>query len=177
MPWYLIRRSSSVLLSGLALVALCVTPTAVAATKKKPASKSREAVYRCHDANGQAHFGQSIPAVCIGRDIEVAAGSAEPGETITIAVRPEKIHITRERPDTSNAVEGVVNDLGYFGKDSLYRVSLPSGVLVSVDSVNVNRGKGARVAEWEDKVWLYFDPSAAILLSIASKCCLSISQN
>ena len=44
--------------------------TRVAATKKKPA-KAHEAVYRCRDANGQSHFGQSIPAVCIGRDIEV----------------------------------------------------------------------------------------------------------
>ena len=45
-----------------------LTP-ALAATKKKP--KAHEAVYRCKDANGQSHYGQSIPAVCIGRDIEV----------------------------------------------------------------------------------------------------------
>ncbi len=57
-----------------------------------------------------------------------------------------------------------MKDLGYFGKDSLYRVTLPSGQLVSVNSVNVSRREGARVAEWEDKVWLSFDPGAAILL-------------
>jgi Domain of unknown function (DUF4124) len=70
MPWYLIRRLSAAVLGGLALVALCGSP-ALAATKKKPKAKVHEAVYRCRDANGQSHFGQSIPAVCIGRDIEV----------------------------------------------------------------------------------------------------------
>jgi hypothetical protein len=70
MPWYLIRRVSAAVLGGLALVALCGSP-ALAATKKKPKAKVHEAVYRCKDASGQSHFGQSIPAVCIGRDIEV----------------------------------------------------------------------------------------------------------
>ncbi|HLB83772.1 MAG TPA: DUF4124 domain-containing protein, partial [Steroidobacteraceae bacterium] len=70
MPWYLIRRLAAAVLGGLALVALCGSP-ALAATKKQPKTKVHEAVYRCRDANGQSHFGQSIPAVCIGRDIEV----------------------------------------------------------------------------------------------------------
>jgi len=69
MPWYLFRRLAAAVLGGLALVALCGSP-ALAATKK-PKTKVHEAVYRCRDANGQSHFGQSIPAVCIGRDIEV----------------------------------------------------------------------------------------------------------
>jgi Domain of unknown function (DUF4124) len=69
MPWYLARRLSAAVLGGLALVALAGSPALAATKKKKP--KVQEAVYRCKDANGQSHFGQSIPAVCIGRDIEV----------------------------------------------------------------------------------------------------------
>lgn len=89
-----------------------------------------------------------------------------PGQAVTLAVRPEKIAISRERPATAaNVTPGVVEDLGYFGKDSLYRVKLPSGRLVSVNSVNSRRaGENERVAQWEDAVWLAFDPSAAILL-------------
>ena len=89
-----------------------------------------------------------------------------PGQAITLAVRPEKIAISRERPAaTANVTPGVVEDLGYFGKDSLYRVRLPSGRVVSVNSVNSRRaGETERVAQWEDAVWLAFDPSAAILL-------------
>ena len=63
MPWYLIRRASAAVLTGLALAALGSAPALGA--------DAREAVYRCKDANGQSHFGQSIPAVCMGRDIEV----------------------------------------------------------------------------------------------------------
>ena len=90
----------------------------------------------------------------------------EPGKTVAVAVRPEKIVIERQRPENgTNATQGKVHDLGYFGKDSLYRVKLPTGDLVRVNRVNERRaGEGERVAVWEDEVWLSFDPSAAILL-------------
>lgn len=90
-----------------------------------------------------------------------------PGSAITVAVRPEKIRISREAPgqDTENAIPGVVQDLGYFGKDSLYRVKLANGTILSVNSVNDRRGgENERVAQWEDQVWLTFEPSSAILL-------------
>ena len=84
---------------------------------------------------------------------------------MTLALRPEKIAISRDRPTVANAVEGVVEDLGYFGKDSLYRVRLASGRILSVLATNARRvGENERVAQWEDRVWLAFDPSAAILL-------------
>ena len=51
------------------------------------------------------------------------------------------------------------------GKSSLYRVALPGGALVSVHAVNARRAdEGGRVADWDDKVWLSFEPAAAILL-------------
>lgn len=89
-----------------------------------------------------------------------------PKQQVTLALRPEKISISRSRPEGSNAIKGTVKDLGYFGKDSLYRVILPSGALVSVHAVNARRvGEVERVADWEDEVWLGFDPGAAILLT------------
>ncbi len=89
-----------------------------------------------------------------------------PGQAITLALRPEKIAIGRERPAGGNTVEGTVSDLGYFGKDSLYKVRLASGAIVSVNSVNARRAdENARVAVWEDRVWLSFDPASAILLT------------
>lgn len=89
-----------------------------------------------------------------------------PDQKVSVAVRPEKISISKGKPAKSlNAVEGKVLDLGYFGKDSLYRVKLPSSALVRVNRVNDQRGREEeRVAQWEDKVWLSFEPSAAILL-------------
>jgi putrescine transport system ATP-binding protein len=88
------------------------------------------------------------------------------GRAVTIALRPEKIAISRTRPEGPNALEGVVQSLAYFGKDSLYRVALPSGEIVLVHAVNSRRaGEGGRVADWDDRVWLSFDPAAAILLT------------
>jgi putrescine transport system ATP-binding protein len=88
------------------------------------------------------------------------------GQAITLALRPEKIAISRDKPDSINAIQGTVSDLGYFGKDSLYKVQLDSGTIISVNSVNARRAsENERVAAWEDKVWLSFDPASAILLT------------
>ncbi|MFZ2099155.1 MAG: TOBE domain-containing protein, partial [Oricola sp.] len=89
-----------------------------------------------------------------------------PGMKATLAIRPEKIAIARRQPTGINDLSGVVEGLAYFGKDSLYRVKLPSGRVLSVNSVNARRvGEHDRVADWEDEVCLSFDPGAAILLT------------
>lgn len=99
-------------------------------------------------------------------DIQVrAVPDLVPGQSVTLALRPEKITISRDRPEGVNVLAGVVKDMAYFGKDSLYRVTLPSGKVVSVHAVNARRtGETGRVADWEDAVWLSFEPSAAILI-------------
>ncbi|MGQ0564458.1 MAG: ABC transporter ATP-binding protein [Gemmobacter sp.] len=87
------------------------------------------------------------------------------GGPVTLALRPEKVAIARARPEGPNAVQGRVKDLAYFGKDSLYRIVLPSGALLSAHAVNAARtGEGGRVADWDDAVWVSFAPDAAILL-------------
>ena len=109
-----------------------------------------------------------VDAPTFGTPIRARSGSnIWKGSMVSVAVRPEKIAISRTRPaEAVNAVEGIVLDIGYFGKDSLYRVRLPSGAVVSVNNVNARRAaESERVAQWDDKVWLSFDPSAAILLT------------
>jgi putrescine transport system ATP-binding protein len=111
-----------------------------------------KAIVACADWGGE---------IDVNRDATI-----DVGQNVSVAVRPEKISIDKKAPAKGlNAVEGKVIDLGYFGKDSLYRVRLPSSVLVRVNRVNDQRGRETeRVAQWEDKVWLSFEPSAAILL-------------
>ncbi len=102
-----------------------------------------------------------------GGDIEAVSDTAvAPGQAVAVAVRPEKIAIGKARPAARlNAVKGKVLDLGYFGKDSLYRIRLPNGALVRVNKVNDRRaGESERVAGWDDEVWLSFAPAAAIVL-------------
>ena len=88
------------------------------------------------------------------------------GQAVTLAIRPEKLLISHEKPEGPNAVEGSVKDLAYFGKDSLFRVTLPGGGLVHVHAVNARRGtEASRGVDWDDRVWLSFDPGAAIVLA------------
>ena len=112
----------------------------------------------------RAGAGLAVSVPALGLDVAIANDAAREGETVTLAVRPEKILISRDKPDAANVFSGVVRDLGYFGKDSLYRVNLDSGALVSVNNVNVSRSSSLRAAGWEDRVWLSFDSASAILL-------------
>jgi putrescine transport system ATP-binding protein len=89
-----------------------------------------------------------------------------PGRAVTVAIRPEKITLSRSEPQAVNHVQGVVQDLGYFGKDSLYRVRLDTGAVLSVNSVNAERAtEGERPATWDDRVWLGCEASAVIVLT------------
>ena len=108
---------------------------------------------------------------CTGLDVPVdvarQGANIKAGDVVAVAVRPEKIQISRDRPQRhANLLSGKVLDLGYFGKDSLYRVELGSGAVVTVNHVNSRRTpESERVADWSDHVWLSFAPAAAILLT------------
>jgi putrescine transport system ATP-binding protein len=114
-------------------------------------------------ARERPHLRLSVPDLggeVLARDIPAAVE----GQKVTLAVRPEKMTLTKDRPQAANAFQGQVKDLAYFGKDSLYRVALP-GALVQAHAVNARRGdEGARVADWDDAVWISFDPASAIVL-------------
>jgi putrescine transport system ATP-binding protein len=87
------------------------------------------------------------------------------GDKVSLAVRPEKIIISRKRPAaTNNLLKGTVQDFGYFGKDSLYRIKLPTGHLISVNTVNARRMSGEEAtATWEDEVYVSIPPSVAMI--------------
>jgi putrescine transport system ATP-binding protein len=84
---------------------------------------------------------------------------------VTVAVRPEKITISREAPAGGgrNVVKGIVRDLGYFGDQSLYRVRAKSGAIVQVSAQNLRRSAKLTV-EWDDEVFLSWEVASTILL-------------
>jgi len=88
-----------------------------------------------------------------------------PGSPLCLAVRPEKITISRNAPEAAdrNVLKGVVWDLGYFGDQSLYRIKLPSGALVQVSAQNQRRS-ASHTVEWDDEVYLSWDLQSTILL-------------
>ena len=96
----------------------------------------------------------------------VAPPDGAPGDAVTLAVRPEKMAIGRTRPEGPNVLAGRVEGVAYFGKDSLYRVRLTSGPVLSVNAANDRRaGEADRIADWDDEVHVSFDPGAAIVLT------------
>ena len=86
---------------------------------------------------------------------------------IWIGLRPEKIQITKSETASSgpNQISGIVDDVGYLGETSIYKVRLSNGQIVDVAAANQIRptGKVARIT-WDDKVNLSWDPSNAMLL-------------
>ena len=89
----------------------------------------------------------------------------EVGQTIGVAVRPEKIFVSKERPDKQEdvCIQGVVDDLGYLGNRSLYRIKLGNGRIVQVSSQNRRRSV-TRFLEWGDKVWISWTARSAVVL-------------
>jgi putrescine transport system ATP-binding protein len=93
------------------------------------------------------------------------ASSPVAGEHLWVAVRPEKITISKEDPGGSqrNVFRGVVHDLGYFGNLSVYRVELSSGKILQVSGQNRVR-TAKKTVEWDDEVFISWDMGSAILL-------------
>ena len=82
----------------------------------------------------------------------------------SLAIRPEKIAITAERPEGAlNAVEGTVLDIAYLGSTSTYHVQLAEGPVIKAQTAN-NRRISRRSFNWDDRVWLSFTETAGILL-------------
>ncbi|MBM4197296.1 MAG: polyamine ABC transporter ATP-binding protein [Gammaproteobacteria bacterium] len=107
-----------------------------------------------------------IESADLGGRIYVDHGiSAAPDSTVWAAIRPEKIEISRERPQGSdNTVGGTVKEIAYLGDMSVYLVRLQSGRIVRVSQPNAERRNQARIT-WDDSVWLSWDPSSPVILT------------
>jgi putrescine transport system ATP-binding protein len=102
----------------------------------------------------------------IGAPIRVRfEGELAPGARVCVALRPEKILISKEPPPGNDrpTIPGVVFDLAYFGNLSLYRVRTAGGKIVEVSAQN-RRREARRYLEWDDQVHLSWDKGSALLL-------------
>jgi putrescine transport system ATP-binding protein len=93
--------------------------------------------------------------------------SCKLGQTIWIAVRPEKIRLSVEKPDEpglGGAMEGTIEDVAYMGGLTRFRVVLPSGQRVSATRANLDRHNGA-APTWEDRVWVWWPAEAGVALT------------
>jgi len=93
--------------------------------------------------------------------------SAAPNATVWVALRPEKIRISREPPDSKgdNCVAGVVSEIAYLGDQSIYLVRLEGGRQVRVTQPNTLRHTGVDRISWDEPVWLSWDSSSPVVVT------------
>jgi putrescine transport system ATP-binding protein len=90
---------------------------------------------------------------------------AAAGATVWVALRPEKMHIARERPAAAdNCVAGRIAEIAYLGKVSIYQVRLDSGLMMKAEVANLTR-LIERPIGWDDRVWLSWTPDAGVVLT------------
>jgi putrescine transport system ATP-binding protein len=98
--------------------------------------------------------------VGVGHGVSGAFGMA-----VGVAVRPEKIHIAKERPPVSqNLFTGKVREIAYFGSYNTFIVEMPAGGTVKITESNATRHEGNAIS-WDDAVFFWWDDSAPIVLT------------
>jgi putrescine transport system ATP-binding protein len=93
------------------------------------------------------------------------------GMSVSVAMRPEKLRLTRERPQEStewaaghNQVRGTVKDMSYFGAFTVYHLQLPSGQMLRISESNTERHRDNPLT-WNDSAWASWTPSAQVVLT------------
>jgi len=90
---------------------------------------------------------------------------AAPGDTVWLAIRPEKMRVSRERPpEAENAFNGEIWDIAYLGDMTIYNVRLDDGRIVKASMINSMR-RLEDALTWHDRAWISFSADAVVLLT------------
>jgi putrescine transport system ATP-binding protein len=85
-------------------------------------------------------------------------------QTLWIAVRPEKLRMSRERPAAENAFRATVDEVAYMGNLSIYRLRLETGKMLQATKANLARFDDDAIS-WDETVWVSWDDTAGVVLS------------
>jgi putrescine transport system ATP-binding protein len=117
---------------------------------------------RCEDLGGIVYVNHGI--------------SSAPDATVWVAVRPEKINISRQPPAPAggahqpeagageNVVRGAVKEIAYMGDMSIYLVRVESGKTIRVTIPNVARHAEDRIT-WDETVYLSWQAESPVVLT------------
>ncbi|MEQ8654563.1 MAG: ABC transporter ATP-binding protein [Kiloniellales bacterium] len=102
----------------------------------------------------------------MGGEIYVSHGvSCAPNQKLWYAVRPEKVRLSRIRPDSNvNVARGKVDEIAYMGNLTLYRVLLDSGKQVRLTKSNLERVDHDAIA-WEEEVFVSWGDGAGVVVT------------
>jgi putrescine transport system ATP-binding protein len=102
--------------------------------------------------------------------------SSPPDAAVWVAVRPEKINISRQPPSMpegvhqpdagfgENVVRGTVKEIAYMGDMSIYLVQAASGKTIRVTLPNIARHTDDRIT-WDETVYLSWHPGSPVVLT------------
>jgi putrescine transport system ATP-binding protein len=100
-----------------------------------------------------------------GRLLAAETGEAKVGNRVWLAVRPEKVRITRDKPvGMANCVGGRVVGIGYLGDVSTYHVRLDAGPVMKATAANLTRLVERPIGH-DDQVWLSWSREMGIVLA------------
>jgi putrescine transport system ATP-binding protein len=105
----------------------------------------------------------------LGCDIYVGHGvDCAPDQILWWAIRPEKIALTRDKPEATegaNVTRGIVEEIGYLGDMSVYQLRLDSGKHIRVTQTNTVRGNPDAIT-WDEEVYLSWGDNAGSVLTV-----------
>jgi putrescine transport system ATP-binding protein len=108
----------------------------------------------------------TLHAAELGTDLVAEdPGNRQPGERVWLAVRPEKIRLSKTpcAEPGRNQLKGEVWELGYLGNRSVYQVKTATGKIVSAFAQNERRTLDWRI-DWSDEVYLSWGADACVLV-------------
>ncbi|MGQ0710701.1 MAG: ABC transporter ATP-binding protein [Rhodoferax sp.] len=84
---------------------------------------------------------------------------------VAVAVRPEKIEISKTRPHgvAANLFTGRVKEIAYFGSYNTYIVQVHTGQKVKITEANTSRHALSDIT-WEDEVFFWWSDSSGVVL-------------
>ena len=99
--------------------------------------------------------------------VEVGHGvSVAEGMPISVAVRPEKIRISLQRPERARpkVFSGKVVEIAYLGDVNTYIVHTPEGVKIKITDINSMHDSEGEIT-WDDEVFFWWNPQFAVVLT------------
>ena len=93
-------------------------------------------------------------------------GRYQIGQTVWVNVRPEKIKLSKTKPNKHaglNVLEGTVSELGYRGNHVIYRVKAASGKIIMVFAQSQNRTEELDIT-WDDHVFISWEADGCIIV-------------
>ena len=105
-----------------------------------------------------------VDCAALGGELKFDQTEQANASEMTVALRPEKVMIEKNMPtnDGQSHIKGIVEDFGYFGNLSIYRVKTESGHVIQVSKQN--RDRVEQSIKWEDEVYLSWDNDSLMLL-------------